>query len=76
MSDEVRMSERIEYGRRIDCALNGCTEPHGDDGLVMEYGDRVWAMYEKEGIKPGDRITVNNHAAVVVQRTVTYGEWQ
>lgn len=71
------MNTRIEYGRRIDCALNGCPKPHTDDGDVCSYADNVWsAMYGRQGVKPGDRVTVNNHAAVIVARTVTYGEWR
>lgn len=70
------MSEKVEYGRRIDCALNGCAEPHRDDGEVYSYSDNIWWNMHEDGVKPGDRITINNHAAVIVQRTVTYGEWQ
>ena len=58
------MSEvRIEFGRRIDCAKNGCTEPHADNGQVTP-------------ARPGYGDTMNGHALTWVKRTVQVGDWQ
>jgi hypothetical protein len=67
------MSERIvtEWGRRIDCAKNGCNPPHADDGWVSDLPPH-WP-------KPPDAsldCVINNHATTWVKRTVTYGDWE
>lgn len=54
-----------EYGLRIDCARNGCEEPHGDDGYVLPRG------IESEAIE-----RVNGHAVTFVVRSVTRSPWR
>lgn len=54
-----------EYGLRIDCKRNGCTEPHGDDGMVLPRG------IESEAIE-----RVNGHAVTFVVRDVTRSPWR
>lgn len=61
------MTERVEYGVRIDCAKEGCKPPHSDDNEVKM--SRTKTEWRKT-------TTINGHAAKRVKRTVTYGEWQ
>lgn len=56
---------RTDYGLRIDCAKNGCAEPHGEDGEVLPRG-RSLPVTE----------WVNGHAVSPVERTVTYSTWR
>ncbi|TIC78792.1 hypothetical protein [Nocardioides sp. GY 10127] len=56
---------RVEYGLRIDCALQGCDEPHFDNGDVLR------RRYERP-----TTTSVNGHAVTLVQRTVTWAEWE
>lgn len=65
------MSERVEYGRQLDCAKNGCTPPHSDDGYVSEWDERHFG--------PPDltrAFVINNHATTWVKRTVTTTDWE
>jgi hypothetical protein len=62
----------IEYGRRIDCALNGCAEPHGDNGEAMPWPPS-WRDVGPESV--GLPILVNGHQAIVVNRAVGYSKW-
>ena len=61
---------RIEYGRMIDCTLNGCKKPHSDDGEVY-----AWTGFQPPLPDPDldDPPFVNGHACRWVQREIS--EW-
>lgn len=60
------MPERVrtDYGLRIDCGRNGCTDPCTDDGLVLARGNAQPTVER-----------VNGHVVTAVERTVTYSTW-
>lgn len=64
MSQGSESRTRIDYGLRIDCEVNGCPEPHGDDGLILPRGNEQPTVER-----------VNGHAVTAVQRSVTYSAW-
>lgn len=63
------MSEvsHYEYAVRLNCAKNGCVEPHSDDGKILHLLEEEQANLEKPYF-------VNDHATSYVRRTI--GEWQ
>ena len=62
---DAAMSEtETQWGIRLDCAKQGCDPKHADDGHVV-----------RTGPEPHPDSTINNHACVVVTRTVTYTDW-
>jgi hypothetical protein len=63
--------ERIEWGLRLDCSLQGCDPPHGDNGRVITFEDEVPAP---DGGPIG--FSINNHAAVRVSRKVSFSSWE
>ena len=70
VEDPVHTAEyvRVEFGRRLDCAAQGCDPLHADNGEVVPWiGQNV--------PDTSDSPTVSNHAAVWVERTVTYSPW-
>lgn len=56
----------IQLAHRIDCAKNGCEQPHSDDGQVIRWPDET---------RRHD-IHINGHVATAVERRVTYGPWR
>ena len=54
-----------EYGLRIDCARNGCPEPHEEDGTVLP---RTSFSAHTE--------RVNGHAVAFVVRDVARSSWR
>lgn len=63
---------RVEYARRIDCAANGCEEPHADDGMVLP--PSTYCQRPAPG-SPQTVYKVNGHVVTWVQRTVTTSDW-
>lgn len=67
-SHSAAPSQRVEYGLQWDCAANGCAEPCVDedspDGVMVRGSTRPRTQ------------RVNSHAVTVVQRTITYSEWE
>jgi hypothetical protein len=65
-----------EYGRRIDCAKNGCETPHADDGDVMPI-PQSWMTGEDGDWQTKSWVgVVNNHAVTLVKRTIIYSNWE
>jgi hypothetical protein len=60
----------VQYGRRLDCAMNGCNPPHGDDGTTYAWPE-TWG--EPDVTEP---LPINNHAAVWVKRTIVISDWE
>jgi len=59
-----------EYGRMIDCRLQGCDPPHSDDGEPLP-----WPTKEFGEPDFSRDATVNGHACRWVTRSIAYGPW-
>lgn len=65
MSDQTSVTGRVEYGRQLDCRVEGCNPFHSDHGEVFPWPDHVFGVPDMT-----QPITVNGHAARWVTRTI------
>lgn len=68
-NDDIRgtIISKEEWGEMLDCDKEGCNPKHDDHGYIF----RITI------VRPLDsECVINNHAATIVRRTVTYSPWE